>query len=96
VLELNGTVRFKRADATQLKVTALDFNGYPAGSAATAQEIRLRPTTIYHLIVKQRSQFAITGAAPSSAGHRKAAAARPAHRRSYSGPETDTRTGVCR
>jgi len=50
VRELKGTVRFKRADAAQLKVTALDFNGYPAGSAGTAQEIHLRPTTMYYLI----------------------------------------------
>lgn len=48
--ELNGTVRLKRADATQLKVTALDFNGYPAGPAGTAQEIKLQPTTVYYLI----------------------------------------------
>jgi hypothetical protein len=53
VRELNGTVRFKRADDAQLKVTALDFNGYPAGSAATAQEIKLQPTTIYYLISRQ-------------------------------------------
>jgi hypothetical protein len=40
VRELNGNVRFKRADAAQLKVTALDFNGYPAGPAGTANEIK--------------------------------------------------------
>ncbi len=50
VQELKGIVRFKRADAAQLKVAALDFNGYPAGSAGTAQEIRLLPTTLYYLI----------------------------------------------
>ena len=50
VRELNRTVRFKRADAAQLKVTALDFNGYPAGPAGTAAEIKLQPTTIYYLI----------------------------------------------
>ncbi len=52
VRELKGTVRFKRADAAQLKVTALDFNGYPIGPAGTAQEIKLQPTTIYYLIAK--------------------------------------------
>lgn len=52
VRELSGTVRFKRADAAQLKVTALDFNGYPAGSAGTAQEIKLQHTTIYYLIAR--------------------------------------------
>jgi hypothetical protein len=52
VLELNGTVRFKRADAGQLKVTALDFNGYPVCPAGTAQEIKLQPTTIYYFIAR--------------------------------------------
>ena len=52
VRELNGTVRFKRADATQLKVTALDFNGYAVGPAVPAQEIKLQPTTIYYLIAR--------------------------------------------
>ncbi len=50
VKELKGTVRLKRADATRLKVTALDFNGYPAGVVSTAQHIELRPTTLYYLI----------------------------------------------
>ncbi len=50
VRELNGTVRFKRTDAKQLKVTALDFNGYPARSIGTAQEIKLQPATIYYLV----------------------------------------------
>ena len=52
VRELNGTVRFKRADAAQLKVTALDFNGYPVRPAGTAQEIKLQPATIYYLIAR--------------------------------------------
>ena len=50
VRELNGTVRFKRADAPQLKVTPLDFNGYPVGSAGTADKITLQPATLYYLI----------------------------------------------
>jgi len=50
VRELNGTVRFKRADAAQLKVTALDFNGYSVGPAGTAKEIKLQPTTMYYVI----------------------------------------------
>jgi hypothetical protein len=50
VKELKGTVSFKRADAAQLKVTALDFNGYPAGAAGSAREIKLQPTTVYYLI----------------------------------------------
>jgi len=50
VKELNGIVRFKRADATQLKVTALDFNGYPAGVCGSAQQLKLQPATLYYLI----------------------------------------------
>jgi hypothetical protein len=52
VRELNGKVRFKRSDAAQLKVTLLDFNGYPAGEASNAQEIKLQSTTIYYLIAR--------------------------------------------
>src|SRR4051812_22481738 len=50
VKELQGTVRFKRADAAELKVTALDFNGYPAGRPASGPEIKLRSDTIYYFI----------------------------------------------
>jgi len=50
VKELNGTVRFKRADAAKLKVTALDFNGYPAAACGSAQQLHLQPTTVYYLI----------------------------------------------
>jgi hypothetical protein len=50
VKELKGTVRFKRADAAQLKVTALDFNGCRAAAHGTAQNIQLRPETLYYLI----------------------------------------------
>ena len=50
VKELNGTIRFKRADAAQLKVTALDFNGYPAGPCGSAQQLNLQPATLYYLI----------------------------------------------
>lgn len=52
VRELRGTVRFKRADAAQLQVIALDFNGYPVGTAGTAREIKLQPSTIYYLIAR--------------------------------------------
>jgi hypothetical protein len=48
--ELQGTVKLKRSDASGLKVTALDFNGYPIGSAGTANDIKLQPGTIYYLI----------------------------------------------
>ncbi len=50
VKELSGTVAFKRADAASLTVTALDFNGYPAGNAGAADKIELRPKTLYYLI----------------------------------------------
>ena len=47
---LSGRVSFKRTDAAQLKVTALDFNGQPVGASGTAQEIKLRPETLHYLI----------------------------------------------
>ena len=47
---LSGTVRFKRADAGKLKVTALDGNGLPAAEIGTAKEIQLRPGTLYYLV----------------------------------------------
>jgi hypothetical protein len=50
VRRLEGRVSFKRATAGELKVTALDFNGYPTGAAGTAEQIQLKPTTIYYLI----------------------------------------------
>jgi hypothetical protein len=50
IKELKGTVAFKRPDAAQLKVTALDFNGYRAGAAGTAERIQLQPATLYYLI----------------------------------------------
>ncbi|HUY33771.1 MAG TPA: hypothetical protein VMV69_13555 [Pirellulales bacterium] len=52
VKDLQGSVRFKRADAGQLKVTALDANGYPREAAGTAAEIKLRRETMYYLIAK--------------------------------------------
>ncbi|HEY3968160.1 MAG TPA: hypothetical protein VGM05_26595 [Planctomycetaceae bacterium] len=50
VKDLSGAVAFKRADASRLKVTALDFNGRPAGPAGNAQGINLRPQTLYYVI----------------------------------------------
>jgi len=55
VRELQGRVRFRRPDAAQLNVTALDFNGYPVESIGTAHDIKLAPTTLYYLIAP-RSQ----------------------------------------
>jgi hypothetical protein len=50
VKQLSGTVRFQRDDAARLKVTPLDFDGRPAGSLGTAEEIKLQPQTLYYLI----------------------------------------------
>ncbi|MFO0930421.1 MAG: hypothetical protein U0736_25900 [Gemmataceae bacterium] len=52
VRKLAGTVRFKRADAGELKVTALDGNGNPAGDAGKANDLTLRPDILYYLIQK--------------------------------------------
>lgn len=50
VKEFKGTVSFKRSDASQLKVTALDAHGNAASSVATAEPVTLQPTTLYYLI----------------------------------------------
>jgi hypothetical protein len=47
---LEGTVTFRRGDAGQLQVTALDLNGYPVSPAGQATAIRLRAGTIYYLL----------------------------------------------
>jgi hypothetical protein len=47
---ISGNVRLKRPDAAQLTVTALDFNGYPVEKLGLANNINLRPTTVYYLI----------------------------------------------
>ncbi|MEI7732417.1 MAG: hypothetical protein WCO56_22795 [Verrucomicrobiota bacterium] len=49
--EFTGTVKFKRPDAAQLKVTPLDLNGYPtSGTVGNAREIKLLPATAYYWI----------------------------------------------
>jgi hypothetical protein len=45
-----GTVRFTRADAASLRVTALDPNGVPVGPAGTADRIELQPGIINYVI----------------------------------------------
>lgn len=50
VRELSGTVTFKRSDAAQLKVVALDYNGRPSVVPMTTGKIELRPSTIYYLV----------------------------------------------
>ncbi|MES2660184.1 MAG: hypothetical protein V4689_16290 [Verrucomicrobiota bacterium] len=47
---LSGKVRFKRPDAARLRVTPLDFNGYPLTPADHDREIPLQPGTLYYLI----------------------------------------------
>jgi hypothetical protein len=48
--DLDGVVKFKRPDASRLKVTALDFNGDSRKTAGTASKIQLASSTIYYLI----------------------------------------------
>ena len=50
IRDLEGVVRFKRADAGKLHATPLDGNGTPSGPPTPAAEIKLRPDTIYYLI----------------------------------------------
>ena len=40
----------KQPDAAQLKVTALDFNGYPAAKLGNAANWKLQPDCAYYLI----------------------------------------------
>jgi hypothetical protein len=53
VKEIEGTVRFKRPDASQLKVTTLDPNGDPTNSVTSAAEIKLGKSVVYYLIEAQ-------------------------------------------
>jgi hypothetical protein len=50
VKEYKGLVTFKRGDAAQLKVTALDANGYAESNLGTAEQVKLQPRTLYYLI----------------------------------------------
>jgi hypothetical protein len=52
VREIEGRIALKRDDAAELKVTALDFNGYPRAEAGTADAIKLLPDTVYYLLSK--------------------------------------------
>jgi hypothetical protein len=45
----SGTVRFRRANAERLKVTPLDFNGYPTEPSGNASSVELKPATLYYL-----------------------------------------------
>ena len=50
VRRFSGTVTLTRPDAGQMKVTPLDWNGYPAGKPSTGGKITLQPTVMYYLI----------------------------------------------
>jgi hypothetical protein len=50
VRDIDARVKFKRPDAAQLKVTALDANGEPVKERNGAAEFRLDPQTLYYLI----------------------------------------------
>lgn len=52
VKELEGTIAFKRADASRLTVTALDQNGEPLKAIGNASKISLEPKTIYYRIAQ--------------------------------------------
>lgn len=53
IKRFSGSVTFRRSDASDLKVTALDLNGYPSGKPASAAKIELQPTTLYYLISRE-------------------------------------------
>lgn len=50
IRKLEGKVKFTRPDARKLQVTPLDINGIPREAAGTADDVVLRPETIYYLI----------------------------------------------
>jgi hypothetical protein len=50
VKNIEGTVKFKRPDASRLKVTALDNYGCPAAEAGMASGLTLRPNVVYYHI----------------------------------------------
>jgi len=50
VRDIEGRIAFKRPDAASLKVTALDLNGSSGPEVGHADDLRLRPDTMYYLI----------------------------------------------
>ncbi len=50
VKHISGTVSVKRPDASKIRVTALDLNGYPREELATAENIILKPDAVYYLL----------------------------------------------
>ncbi len=47
-----GTIRFKRDDAKEMKVIAVDWNGYPVAEVGNAESIELRGDVIQYVISK--------------------------------------------
>lgn len=54
VRNLAGTVVLERQDAAALKVTALDFNGYPAGLVGNGSKFELQADRLYYLIERSK------------------------------------------
>lgn len=52
VRNLTGTVTLTCPDASSLKITALDANGYPVAKVGVGPKLDLRPGTLYYLIEK--------------------------------------------
>ncbi len=50
VRKLDGSIRLRRSDASQLKATALDQFGQPTGEVFPADAIRLQSQTLYYAI----------------------------------------------
>ncbi len=51
-LNPEAVIAFKRSDAAQMKVTALDWNGYPVDVTGNARKFQLRPDVIHYIIEK--------------------------------------------
>jgi hypothetical protein len=53
VRDLSGMAKFKRNDAGQMKLIALDANGEPQQNVGSdAAEIKLQPSVLYYLVSK--------------------------------------------
>jgi len=53
VRNIEGSVSINRADASKLRVTELDLNGYPVKQSGPAGSIRLSPDACYYVIEKR-------------------------------------------
>lgn len=55
VRKIDATLTLRRSDADQLRITPLDFNGYPtAEPQPLTPDFKLDPTTIYYVIERER------------------------------------------